>query len=139
VNNDEIPLLQWLEDDSKAEQFTVVQSRKKKKRNIPIRLEKNIQDGRVEEEPENLAFCLQVRGGGQEKGCSRIGGGGIKKRILASYVREILRVNNFDFVYVQETMVQDLSDAMIRKIDPNKNFYGVGRLLKGNQEVFCLV
>jgi hypothetical protein len=54
-------------------------------------------------------------------------------------VREMLRVNNFDFVCVQETVVQDLTNAMIRKVDPNKNFYGIGRVLKGNQEVFCLV
>jgi hypothetical protein len=64
---------------------------------------------------------------------------GIKERGLASYVREMLRVNNFDFVCVQETVVQDLTNAMIRKVDPNKNFYGIGRVLKGNQEVFCLV
>jgi hypothetical protein len=63
VSNVEIPLLQWLEDDSEAVQFTLVQCRKKKKRNNPIRLEKNIQDGRVEEELENWAFCLQVQGG----------------------------------------------------------------------------
>jgi hypothetical protein len=77
VNNVEIPLLQWLEDDSEAVQFTLVQCRKKKKRNNPIRLEKNIQDGRVEEELENWAFCLQVQGGRKILSPTRSGGRGL--------------------------------------------------------------
>jgi hypothetical protein len=30
--NDEIPLLQWLDDDSESEQFTLVESRKEKEK-----------------------------------------------------------------------------------------------------------
>jgi hypothetical protein len=33
VEVNDVPLLEWLEDDSKAEQFILVQSRKKRKRN----------------------------------------------------------------------------------------------------------
>jgi hypothetical protein len=31
---DEIPLLQWLDDDSESEHFTLVQSRKKKRQSV---------------------------------------------------------------------------------------------------------
>jgi hypothetical protein len=34
--SDEIPLLQWLDDDSEAEQFTLVQSRKRRTRNSAL-------------------------------------------------------------------------------------------------------
>jgi hypothetical protein len=33
IVNEEVPLLEWVDNDSEAEQFTLVQSRKKKKRN----------------------------------------------------------------------------------------------------------
>jgi hypothetical protein len=33
VEVNDVPLLEWLEDDSEAEQFILVQSRKKRKRN----------------------------------------------------------------------------------------------------------
>jgi hypothetical protein len=47
---------------------------------------------------------------------------GVKKKGLASYVREMLKADSFDFCCVQETMVQDLSDDMIGSVDPNKNY-----------------
>jgi exonuclease III len=46
---------------------------------------------------------------------------GIRKKALASYVRDLFVENSFDFIYVQETMA-DFSDAMLRKVDPNRNY-----------------
>jgi hypothetical protein len=45
---------------------------------------------------------------------------GVRKKGLASYVRDLLKENGFDLICIQETMVQDFSDAMIRSVDPSK-------------------
>jgi exonuclease III len=37
-------------------------------------------------------------------------------------VRDLFVENIFDFICVQETMAQDFSDAMLRKVDPNRNY-----------------
>jgi exonuclease III len=47
---------------------------------------------------------------------------GIRKKGLASYLREMMGVNNFDFICIQETMVQDFTAPMIRRVDPNNGF-----------------
>jgi exonuclease III len=46
--------------------------------------------------------------------------GGVRKKGLASFARDMLREMNFDLVCFQETMMQDLSNANLRSIDPNK-------------------
>jgi hypothetical protein len=45
---------------------------------------------------------------------------GFKKKGIASYIRELLRVQRLDFVCCQETMLQDLFDACIRSVYPNR-------------------
>jgi exonuclease III len=45
---------------------------------------------------------------------------GVRKRGLAPYVKDLMIEHKFDFICFQETIVQDFSQAMLRKIDPNK-------------------
>jgi hypothetical protein len=47
---------------------------------------------------------------------------GFRKKGVASYIRELLRVQRLDFACFQETILQDLPDASIRLVDPNKVF-----------------
>jgi hypothetical protein len=47
---------------------------------------------------------------------------GLRKEGLAPYVRDLIRVHDFDFMCFQETIVQDLSDTVIRSLDPNRRF-----------------
>jgi hypothetical protein len=47
---------------------------------------------------------------------------GFWKKGVASYIRDLLRVQRLDFVCFQETTLQDLSDACIRSVDPNRVF-----------------
>jgi hypothetical protein len=39
---------------------------------------------------------------------------------MAPYVRDLVRDHKFDFICFQESMLQDLFDECIRKVDPNK-------------------
>jgi hypothetical protein len=41
---------------------------------------------------------------------------------LATYIRDLIRNNNLDFVCFQETMVKDLSKACLRGVDPGKDY-----------------
>jgi exonuclease III len=43
---------------------------------------------------------------------------GARKNGLATYVRDLMGEYRFDFVCFQETIVQDFSEAMLRRIDP---------------------
>lgn len=45
---------------------------------------------------------------------------GIRKKGLSSFVRNLIKENNFDFVCFQETILQVFSDAILRKIDPEQ-------------------
>jgi hypothetical protein len=53
----DIPLLKWVEEDSESEQFTLVQSRKKKKKTYSEATRKS---SKLEpcEESKNCSFCL---------------------------------------------------------------------------------
>jgi hypothetical protein len=64
---------------------------------------------------------------------------GIKKKGVASYIRDMVKECNFDFVCFQETIVHEFSDECFRKIDPHKIFCGIGFLLKEDQERCYLV
>jgi exonuclease III len=64
---------------------------------------------------------------------------GIRQKEMTSYVREMLRVNNFDFICVQHTMVQDSTGATIRRVDPNKNYLWDWSPAKGKFGVSYLV
>jgi exonuclease III len=46
----------------------------------------------------------------------------VRKKGLATYVRDLMGEYRFDFVCFQEIIVQDFSEAMLRKIDPNKSY-----------------
>jgi hypothetical protein len=39
---------------------------------------------------------------------------------MAPNVRDLIRDHKFDFICLQESMLQDLSDECIRKVDPSK-------------------
>jgi exonuclease III len=47
---------------------------------------------------------------------------GIRKKGMSPYVRDMIKLQNLDFLCFQETMVQNFSDACFRKLDPNKNY-----------------
>jgi hypothetical protein len=47
---------------------------------------------------------------------------GIRKKGIVPYFRELVNKQKFDFICLQETMIQDFSDACLRSIDPQKKF-----------------
>jgi hypothetical protein len=47
---------------------------------------------------------------------------GLRKKGLAPYVRDLIRMHDFDFMCFQETIVQDLSDSITRSLDPSRSF-----------------
>jgi hypothetical protein len=47
---------------------------------------------------------------------------GMGKKGIGPYVRELLSERKFDFVCVQETILQDFSEKWLRKFDPKVNY-----------------
>jgi hypothetical protein len=43
------------------------------------------------------------------------------KEGIGPYMRDLLSERKFDFVCVQETILQDFSEKWLRKFDPKKN------------------
>jgi hypothetical protein len=41
---------------------------------------------------------------------------------MAPYVKNILEIQNLDFVCLQETIIKDLDDGCIRRVDPGRYF-----------------
>jgi hypothetical protein len=41
---------------------------------------------------------------------------------LVSYVRDLFMENSFDFICVQESVAQDFSESMLRRVDPNRSY-----------------
>jgi hypothetical protein len=46
----------------------------------------------------------------------------MRKIVMGSYVRDLLRENKSDFICVQKTMMQDVSEKWLRKFDTSGNF-----------------
>jgi hypothetical protein len=47
---------------------------------------------------------------------------GVRKKGVASYIRDKMRDLNLDIICFQETILQDFSDACLRRIDPSRNY-----------------
>jgi hypothetical protein len=47
---------------------------------------------------------------------------GLRKKGLASYVRDLIRMHDFDFMCFQETIVHDFSNSVIKSLDPSRRF-----------------
>jgi hypothetical protein len=47
---------------------------------------------------------------------------GIRKKGLASYIRDMMKDHKFDFLYFQETMVEDFLDSCLRQVGPGKEY-----------------
>ena len=55
---------------------------------------------------------------------------------MATYLADLIRDFNLDFVVIQETMKKDFSSKFLRKFDPGMLSVGSGFLRRGNREVF---
>jgi hypothetical protein len=62
---DSVPLLEWLDDDSENEKFTIVQSRKKKKKQVKLCLECLVEEPPIRKS-KRLTRSLYRKVGGQE-------------------------------------------------------------------------
>jgi exonuclease III len=47
---------------------------------------------------------------------------GLGKKSVAPYIREMMALNSFDFVCLQETMMHNLSDSNLRKLDRSMTY-----------------
>jgi hypothetical protein len=47
---------------------------------------------------------------------------GVRKKGMASYIRDKMRDLNLDIICFQETLLKDFSDACLRKIDPSRDY-----------------
>jgi hypothetical protein len=43
-----------------------------------------------------------------------------EKKGMSPFIKDLIKMQNFDFLCFQETMVQDFVDNCLRKIDPNR-------------------
>jgi hypothetical protein len=65
IGNEEVPLLEWLDDDSENEKCTLVQSKKKKKKQVKLSLEKSVEKPTLRRS-QRTAPSVYRRDGSQE-------------------------------------------------------------------------
>jgi exonuclease III len=44
------------------------------------------------------------------------------KKGMGPYIRKLMVENKFDFICIQETILQDFSEKWLRKFDPNREY-----------------
>ena len=61
---------------------------------------------------------------------------GPQKKGVATFLKNLIQEYQFHFVGLQETMIKECEDTLLRKFDPIKNSFGCGILPEENLENF---
>ena len=61
---------------------------------------------------------------------------GLKKRGVSTFLKNLILEHKFHFIGLQETMIAECEDSLLRKFDVNQDNFGFRFLLEANQVGF---
>lgn len=64
---------------------------------------------------------------------------GLRKKGVATYLKNLMSLYSFHFIGLQETMIKDCDEKLLRKFDPQQQYLWLYNSAKVDQEVYLWV